>query len=129
MKRQNIVLIIMLSIGAVLFALGIIFMAACNFSIVGLTVMCIGLAVFIPLCPIYQKLGGYDIVFKDKLQTFLYIVGIILIIAVGVGVTLACYPLNIAVEGLQLGGFMLAGLALALLLMNAFIYDTIKKRD
>ena len=129
MKRQNIVLISMLSLGAVLFAIGIIFMTVCNFFLAGLIIMCVGLAVFVPICPIYQKLSGYDIVFQDKLQTVLYIIGIILIVGIGVGVTLICYPLNLAIEGLQLGGFMLAGFSSALLLMNAFIHDTIKKKD
>lgn len=128
MKRQNIVLIIMLSVGAVLFTLGIILMA-CGFSLSGLIIMGTGLAVFIPICPVYQKLGGLEIVFRNKLQTVIYLAGVVLIVAIGIGVTLACYPLNIGVSGLQLGGFMLAGFASALLLLNAFIYDAIKKKD
>ena len=129
MNRQNIALIVMLSLGVVLFTLGIIFMTVCNFSLAGLIIMCVGLTAFVPICPIYQKLGGYDIVFQDKLKTFLYIIGIFLIAALGVGVTFICNPLNLAIKDLQLGGILLTAFAAALLLMNACIYETIKKKD
>lgn len=126
MKKETLFLIITLSVGAVAAAVGIVLMSAFGLYAVGLVVMATGLTIFVPVCPVYQKIGGYDWVFGSKKTVILYIIGIILLAALGIGIALGFSPVD-TVKDLHTGGFMLAGLSAALLGVNALICDVIKK--
>ena len=127
MKIPKIVLAVMILISAALFALGIVFMVVCDFVVAGLIVMWVGLAVCIPICPIYQKIGGYEVAFKSKRNTVSYLCGVLFIIALGVGITLVGCPINTTGIAIKVSGVLLAGFAFASLIINAFVSDALKK--
>lgn len=125
MKKENIFLVSVLSVGAIVAVVGIILMSVCDLFIAGAVVMSVGLLLFVPVCPVYQKMGGYDGVFGKVKTTVIFIIGFILLAAFGVGIALGCSPIE-TVKDIQLGGFMLAGLSATLLGINAMIYDVMK---
>lgn len=122
MKKENIFLAVILPVATVVTIAGIVLMTVCGLFAAGVAVMAVGLFLFVPVCPVYRKIGGYASLFRQRKKIIFYVTGIVLLIALGTGIALGCSPVD-TIAGLQTGGFMLVGFSAALLVVNALMYD------
>lgn len=127
MKRKYVISAIIIAVGFIMTATGIALMAVCDMFVCGAAVMAAGLALFVPVCPICQKLAGRDSVFADARTAAVFLFGIVLLAAFGTGIALGLCHYE-AADNLHLGGALLAGFSAALLIINSLIYDCLKKK-